>query len=186
MLFRHRAAAAAAVAALAAAPPAGAAVHARAASDCPNADQTTANATVSELTLGVRCLIRQQRDAAGLVYATPNRRLALAASRHTVDMVARHYFGHTSLGGTTFLDRIRRTGYLPQSGRWHAGEILGWASGGQATPRGIVNAWMASPENRRILLDPKLTEVGVGLAVGSPRAADATAITVDADFGHRD
>jgi uncharacterized protein YkwD len=187
MSLRHRAAAVVGVAALLTAPAAGAATHsaARSAAACPNADQTTANATVSELTIGVRCLIEQERAAAGLDSVAPNRRLAVAASRHAGDMVARRYFGHTSLGGATFVDRIRRTGYLPPSGGWRAGEILAWTSGDQATPRGIVSAWMGSPEHRRILLDPALSDVGVGLAIGSPRAQDPSAITADADFGSR-
>jgi uncharacterized protein YkwD len=98
-------------------------------------------------------------------------------------MVARHYFAHTSLGGATLTDRIRRAGYLPSQGRWSAGEILAWASGSQATPRGLVDAWMASPEHRRILLDPKFSDVGVGVVAGSPQGGQGTAITADADFG---
>jgi uncharacterized protein YkwD len=193
MFIRLRAVAIVGAAALLTVPAAGAAAHAaaphgahaRSAASCPYADQTTANATVSELAAGVRCLINEQRNAAGRGSVAPNRRLTSAASRHATDMVSRHYFGHTSLGGTTLIDRIRRTGYLSRAGQWRAGEILAWASGTQGTPRGIVNAWMGSPEHRQILLDPGLTDVGVGLAFGSPRAADPTAITVDADFGTR-
>jgi uncharacterized protein YkwD len=154
-----------------------------AAAACPNADQTPANATVSDLVNGVRCLLNQQRAGDGRSAVTGNRRLAIAAKRHAADMVARHYFGHTSLGGATFVDRIRRTGYVPARGRWSAGEILAWASGGQATPQGIVDAWMASAEHRRILLDPKFSEVGVGVVAGAPQPGQGTALTVAADFG---
>jgi uncharacterized protein YkwD len=164
-----------------AAPRAGA--PASAADTCPNAERTPDNATVSELAAGVRCLLNQERAGQGRTATSPNHRLAVAASRHAADMVARHYFAHTSLGGSTFVDRIRRTGYLPPKGRWSAGEILAWASGTQATPRGIVDAWMASPEHRTILMDPKFSEVGVGVTFGSPQGGQGPALTVDADFG---
>jgi uncharacterized protein YkwD len=176
MSLRRRAAAIAAVGGLLAAP-------AGAAAACPFADQSAGNATVSELTTGVRCLLNEQRGGAGRSAVSANGRLATAARRHASDMVARHYFAHTSLGGSTFIDRIRRAGYLPSRGRWSAGEILAWASGPQATPRGIVDAWMASPEHKRILLDPKFADVGVGVVVGAPQADQSPAITVAADFG---
>jgi uncharacterized protein YkwD len=150
---------------------------------CPNADQAAANAAVSDLAAGVRCLLNQQRAGDQRSAVAANARLADAARGHATDMVARHYFAHTSLGGATFVDRIRRTGYLPSRGGWSAGEILAWASGPLATPRGIVDAWMASPEHRRILLDPRFSDVGVGVAFGAPDASADTAITVDADFG---
>jgi uncharacterized protein YkwD len=190
MSLRRRAAALAAVSGLVACPAAVAAPRtaapaagAGAPATCPNADQTTADATVSQLAAGVRCLVNQQRAARGAPAVAADRRLATAAARHAADMVARHYFAHTSLGGATFVDRIRRTGYVPSKGSWDAGEILAWASGPRATPRGIVNAWMASTEHRRILLDRTFTDVGVGVNIGAPRAGLRPAITVDADFG---
>jgi uncharacterized protein YkwD len=187
MLSPRHIAALAALAALAPAPVAGAATARQAptaAPSCTNADRTTASATVSQLASGVRCLIAQQRAAAGRSAVTPDTHLASAARGHAADMAARRYFAHTSLGGSTVVDRLRRAGYIPSAGRWRVGEILAWASGAEATPRGIVDAWMASPEHRRVLLDSRLTEVGVGVVVGSPQASDPTAITVDADFGH--
>jgi uncharacterized protein YkwD len=153
---------------------------------CPNPDQAAANATVSELAAGVRCLLNQERTTAQRSRVSANARLAVAARGHAADMVARHYFAHTSLGGATFVDRIRRTGYLPSGGGWSAGEILAWSSGPLATPRGIVDAWMASPEHRRILIDRRFSDVGVGVAFGAPDASAGTAITVDADFGRID
>jgi uncharacterized protein YkwD len=154
-----------------------------AAAACPNADQAADSATVSQLAAGVRCLLNEERAGAQRSPVSANSRLATAANGHAADMVARHYFAHTSLGGATFVDRIRRAGYVPSRGQWSAGEILAWASGPLATPRGIVDAWMASPEHRRILMDPRFSDVGVGVAVGAPEASADPALTVDADFG---
>jgi uncharacterized protein YkwD len=185
MSLRRRAAVIAALSGLVASPAARAAAPASAApAACPNADQTTADATVAELASGVRCLLNQQRAGHGAPDVSANARLATAAGRHAADMVTRHYFAHTSLGGSTFVDRIRRARYVPSKGPWAAGEILAWASGAQATPRGIVDSWLASPGHREILLDPAFSEVGVGVTFGAPRAGQSPAITVDADFGH--
>ncbi|MCW3013452.1 MAG: hypothetical protein JWO02_544 [Solirubrobacterales bacterium] len=189
MSVRRRAAALAAVGGLMACPGAVAAPRAAvpataARAACANADLTTANATVSELAGSVRCLLNRQRAAHGRPAASPDARLTVAARRHAADMVARHYFAHTSLGGATFISRIRRTGYLPSKGSWAAGEILAWASGSRATPRGIVDTWMASPEHRAILLDPRFSDVGVGIVSGSPQGGQGPALTADADFGH--
>jgi uncharacterized protein YkwD len=151
---------------------------------CANADLTPANATVAELATSVRCLLNQQRAAHGRPATSLEARLAVAARRHAADMVARHYFAHTSPGGASFLSRIRRTGYLPTKGGWAAGEILAWASGSRATPRGIVDTWVASREHRAILLDPRFSDVGVGVVSGSPQGGQGPAITADADFGH--
>ncbi len=41
------------------------------------------------------------------------------------------------------------------------GEII---ASGQTTPQQVVNAWLASPAHRVILQDPRLTEVGIGVA----------------------
>jgi uncharacterized protein YkwD len=152
---------------------------------CRDADEQPGAATAVRLTTAVRCLIGRERAAAGRAPVAPNRRLAVAAKRHAADMVMRRYFAHTSMGGSTLVDRIRRTGYLPRQGPWRVGEILAWTSGAPATPRGIVDAWMASPEHRRVLLDPKLSDVGMGLVLGSPRPQPPSgpALTVDADFG---
>jgi uncharacterized protein YkwD len=158
MSLRRRAAVIAALSGLVASPAARAAAPASAApAACPNADQTTADATVAELASGVRCLLNQQRAGHGAPDVSANARLATAAGRHAADMVTRHYFAHTSLGGSTFVDRIRRARYVPSKGPWAAGEIL---------------------------LDPAFSEVGVGVTFGAPRAGQSPAITVDADFGH--
>jgi uncharacterized protein YkwD len=153
---------------------------------CPAADQPASTATTGQLALSVRCLIAAQRAAAGVRTVAPNARLARAATGHATDMVARRYFAHTSLGGRTLRDRVRQEGYLPSRGGWSVGEIQAWSAGAQATPQGIVDAWMNSPPHRRILLGSAYSEVGVGVAIGSPRdGANAQALTVVADFGSR-
>ena len=62
------------------------------------------------------------------------------------------------------------------------GENLAWGSGSFGTPRGIVAAWLASPEHRANLLKPSYNRVGIGLARGSFQGQAGTTIAT-ADFG---
>ena len=62
--------------------------------------------------------------------------------------MARHnYFSHVSLSGSSPLRRVRAAGW-----RRGVGEALAWVCGAQATPRGVVAAWMASPAHRAIIM----------------------------------
>jgi uncharacterized protein YkwD len=97
-------------------------------------------------------------------------------------MVRRHYFSHVSLSGSTFLQRIKRTGYLRRARSWSAGENIAWGSGGYATPRSIVRAWMNSPPHRENILNGRFREIGLGVARGAPRGGGATYVN---EFGYR-
>jgi len=61
------------------------------------------------------------------------------------------------------------------------GEVLGWLAPG--SPRGeadwLVNAWLHSPEHRRVLLGGSLRRVGIGRAVGDEGGRWAAVYTVD-------
>jgi uncharacterized protein YkwD len=61
------------------------------------------------------------------------------------------------------------------------GENLAWGTGSEALPEAIVQAWMESPPHRRIMLDCRFSQLGVGIATG--RFGDQDAATVyAADF----
>ncbi len=45
---------------------------------------------------------------------------------------------------------------------------IGWGTGPNATPSGIVGAWMASPPHRAIILTRAYRDVGVGVAPAVP------------------
>jgi uncharacterized protein YkwD len=61
------------------------------------------------------------------------------------------------------------------------GEVLGWLA--PESPHGeaswLVNAWLHSPEHRRVLLDGSLRRVGIGRATGSEGGNSAAVYTVD-------
>jgi uncharacterized protein YkwD len=142
----------------------------------PAEDKGAAGPCPSALTqAAVRCEINAIRVANGLKPMGTTRPLRVAATRHSVDMVRRHYFAHVSPSGQTVTDRVRRAGY--DGGR--LGENIGWGSGSLATPAAIVQAWMNSPPHREIILTPAFRDLGVGIAQGAPVGGDGATYTLD-------
>lgn len=129
----------------------------------------------------VRCLINDARAARGLHRLRESRTLARAAGEHARDMVRRDFFEHTSPGGSTPADRARRAGYRGPV----VGETIAFAVGSRATPAGAVRGWLASPDHRRIVLDPGMRHMGVGIAAGAPTTGGPAAVgaTVVLDVG---
>jgi uncharacterized protein YkwD len=62
-----------------------------------------------------------------------------------------------------------------------AGENLAWGTGTSGTARGIVAAWLASPEHRANLLRPSFVRVGISEIVGTFRGYSGAHV-VTADF----
>jgi len=112
-----------------------------------------------------------------------DRRLVRAARRHSREMVLRRYFAHESRDGARFSARIAATGWMPRHRRWYVGETLAWGRGTSAEPSLIVAAWLRSPSHRRVVLDPRYRQVGIGIVRGTPLAADPAGLTYTADFG---
>jgi uncharacterized protein YkwD len=153
------------------------------AATCASASALPGDASRSQLARAVVCVSNLERRAHGLRALRVNRQLASAARRHSLDMVRRGYFAHTGPSGDTFVQRIRAAGYLRSARTWLVGENLGWGWGAGASPSGIVDAWMHSPEHRKILLRPSYGEVGVGVVRGGPHPKAAPQATFTADFG---
>ena len=84
-------------------------------------------------------------------------------------MVRRAYFSHVTPDGEGLNDRVRNAGYGRPGDGWRVGESLGWGTGDRATPAALVDAWLASPGHRRILLQDAYRELGVGVAAGAPQ-----------------
>ena len=115
-------------------------------------------------------------------------RLRTAARAHTNAMLDFGFFGHESVDGTTFGERIKR--YYSSRGfrSWSVGEALLASPDRKTAASSIVEAWMNSPPHREILLSPSWRDVGIGAlyAPAAPGAFGNTAtIAVTADFGLR-
>ena len=153
------------------------------ASGCRDADAGAGQVSTRRLALATLCLLNVQRKAHHVRKLRMSADLSRAAARHARDMVKRRYFSHTEPDGPTVVERILRSGYLGRFGRWRVGENLGWGWGTGATPRSIVAAWMRSASHRRNMLNKRFHDVGVAVALGSPRRQRARSITYVIDFG---
>jgi uncharacterized protein YkwD len=137
--------------------------------------------------IAVVCEINAARAAEGrgALASTPS--LARAAAAHAADMVERRYFAHDSPDCTTPVTRARRAGYLRGAERWSIGEVLIWSRGRPLTASAAVDAWLASPAHRRVLLRRRYEDVGAGIAPGAPLGDPATqpATTIAVSLGRR-
>jgi len=152
---------------------------------CEAASARVGQASEDQLLRATLCLMNAERGRRGLPPLRLNNRLSDAADRHSRDMVRRRYFSHDSLTGASFIDRIRRSGYLRSARSWTVAENLAWGSGNRGTPEQIVRAWMASPGHRSNILTGRFREVGIGVSEGAPVRVGSAAATYTTDFGSR-
>jgi len=109
---------------------------------------------VAEMLARVNAIRRQ----AGLLPLHYDPLLDRTAQEHAEDMLARSYFGHSSLEGQGPSERARANGYPIGAGeniveqRFSVDEAL--------------EAWLKSPGHRQNILDPDSRDLGIGLAVG--------------------
>jgi uncharacterized protein YkwD len=84
--------------------------------------------------------------------------LSVAAQAHTDDMAAYGYTAHVGSDGSSPAYRLQVAGYTGGYG----GEATAWGMSDAIEP---VQYWLTSPAHRAILLNPAVTEVGVGFTV---------------------
>lgn len=152
---------------------------------CAGADLDPNAGNLDQVAQATLCLVNEERTSRGLRSLSENTLLSRAARGHSTDMVDRNYFAHDSLGGASFLDRIRSVGYLPSSGTWVAGENIAYGTSVLGTPRAIVKSWMESPGHRANILNGSYRELGIGVAPGVPVAGRDGGGTYTHDFGYR-
>jgi uncharacterized protein YkwD len=113
--------------------------------------------------------VRAQHGLSALRYDAHLQRAAVA---HTREMLTTNIFEHGDFGSRMLQFDVQ--------GRI-AGENLAWGTGSLGSARGIVAAWMASPEHRANLLRPSFNRVGVGELVGGFQGYPGAHV-VTADF----
>jgi uncharacterized protein YkwD len=126
-------------------------------------------------------LHNQTRAANGLPPFCVHPALTAAARAHSKDMMAKGYFSHTSLDGSTFVTRVTRAGYT----NWRAlAENIAWGSGSYGAPDYIFQSWMNSAGHKANIMNAGLREIGIGVVAGTFKTyANAKMYTVD--FGAR-
>ena len=156
------------------------------AADCAKASAAPGEASHKQMARSTLCLVNAERRQRGLKKLKLNKRLSKAARRHARDMARKNYFSHTSLNGATFVDRIRRAGYLRGARSWNVGENLAWGSGALSTARATVRAWMRSRGHRRNILTAQWRQMGIGIAFDAPQnVGNRPAATYATTFGRK-
>jgi serralysin len=100
-------------------------------------------------------LTNLERAKLGLAPLSFNPQLAQAAQTQSQNMALEDFVDHIDPRGQNVGDRVRVTGYPFTT----VTENIAW---GYNTPEGVVSGWMNSPNHRVNILDPNISEIGVG------------------------
>jgi len=150
---------------------------------CDNSGIDPADGNEDQLNAAILCLVNAERADAGLPALTQNAQLDRAAVGMAQRMVTEHFFSHDTPDGKNVVDRIKPTGYIPNSGDWVVGENLAWGSGALSTPQAIVNGWMNSAGHKANILAPDYKDIGLAAAMGSPSTSVSGGTVYVNDFG---
>jgi len=122
----------------------------------------------------VAASINAERTNAGLPALSISAELASAAQGHAADMACNNMISHAGSDGSSVHSRIVAAGYAPS----FSSEII-YAGGG---PQAAIDWWMGDQIHRDAILNPNVTEMGVGYAYYSNGSyGDYFAV----DFGSR-
>ena len=147
----------------------------------------TPAASLSPLETSVLAQINRFRAAHHLARLRLSAPLTLAARSHSEEMAVDGIFQHDSADGSPFWRRVRQFYRADAFGYWSAGENLLW-SAPDVDARHALTMWLASPEHRRNLTDPRWREIGVSAVhtASAPGIYDGREVTiVTTDFGVR-
>jgi uncharacterized protein YkwD len=133
---------------------------AAAASAAPTARVTTTS-VASHLQLLVAAQINVVRRSHGRSRLTLSPQLTSAGQEHARELALAGDFSHDWSDGSPGR-WIKRFYPVGNARTWRAGENLAW-SVQDVTARQAVEMWLASPEHRRILLDKRWRQVGLGV-----------------------
>lgn len=103
-------------------------------------------------------LVNLERKKRGLAPLKNNPQLSKVARYKSQDMISKNYFSHQSPTYGSPFKMMQSFGIRFTA----AGENIAM---GQKTPQQVMNAWMNSPGHRSNILNPRFTQIGVGLAI---------------------
>ncbi len=109
----------------------------------------------------VLALVNAFRAEHGLSRLRASARLATVAQGHACDNAARGSISHTGANGSGLSERLKRGGYRLRTAAENPGR------GFVDDPDRMVAVWKSSPGHRENLLNPEMTEAGLGLTSGS-------------------
>jgi uncharacterized protein YkwD len=96
-------------------------------------------------------------------------------------MGRRDYFEHRSPEGVEPWMRINNSGYASRV----VGENLAWGQEEKGSPAETMRNWMASPGHKANVLEPRYTQIGIGIAFDAPDRAtgDLSSAVYTTTFG---
>ncbi len=156
------------------------------AADCPDASVVPVDAASSQAaTRAVACLVNAERVQYGRRAVAMSRVLSRASLGESSDMVRLKYFAHVSPAGVTLRTRAARAGYRKLNCPPMLGEVLAFASDESASPAGLVGSLMADSAHKKVILDRRYRDAGVGIALGAPLDGLGDGVTLAMSFGRR-
>lgn len=111
--------------------------------------------SVSNIISQIVSLTNSFRQQNGLAPLALNSRLSNAAQTHTQNMAFQDFVSHTGVDGASVAQRVSATGY-----KWSL--VAENVAAGYQTAADVVQGWINSPGHRSNLLNPTVTEIGVG------------------------
>ncbi len=136
---------------------------------CPGARLEPTAHNLARVRWAVLCLVNRERRHHGEHPLRMNLHLQRAAQAHSESMAFGDYFQHVGPRGQTPLARMRASGYIHGAhAAYVVGENIAWGTLWLASPRAIVAAWMASPEHRANILNPRFRDTAVGVSPHVP------------------
>ncbi len=135
---------------------------------CAGADLTPTASDGASIASATLCLINQVRRSYGLQPLRSNGELRKLASSQVHDMVSWNYFADDRPPGLTPMKLVSETRYTAHTTRLSVGQNIGWATGEDATPAGMVALWIASPGHLENIVTSEYREVGVGVTPAVP------------------
>jgi uncharacterized protein YkwD len=139
------------------------------ATPCQGTDAIPTAANIEQVKAAILCLVNQERVRNNELPLQIDARLAHAAQSHSNDMIERDYFAHVAPDGETPFDRVKASGYIPNSQvGYTVGENLAWGTLYLATPSSIEAAWVASPEHLANILDADYRDTAIGVVPAAP------------------
>ena len=125
----------------------------------PSIPSSSTPAGISSLEQQAVNLLNVDRQAQGLAPLRLNVQVASVARKHARDMISRNFFAHVNPDGLSPFDRMRQAGIS----FGYAGENLAINTNVAAAEKAFMN----SPGHRANILNPKYTEVGIGVQIDS-------------------
>ncbi len=133
-------------------------------------------------------LHNEARKQRGLELLCPQPTLTKAARSHSKDMIENDYFAHTTPGGESIGERLKRFGYVPEKNSgytyWKVGGNIAWYSNADVEPAKIFEGWMNSSGHRHSILEEAFRQIGVGTHTGAYERHE-NSIMITANFGVR-